>query len=96
MAETATRELHLHQPRTHNLSSVLPGATHTRLCIGDTVVLSVQRGDTIFLAASEGLLVVVQFLINEAGADPSPVDRWGGTPSAQTTEHSRQSSVTRA
>jgi len=32
------------------------------------------------LATSEGLLAVVQFLINEAGADPSPVDRWGGTP----------------
>ena len=32
------------------------------------------------LAASEGLLEVVQFLIQEAGANHSPVDRWGGTP----------------
>jgi ankyrin repeat protein len=29
------------------------------------------------IAASEGNLEVVMYLINEAGADPSPVDRWG-------------------
>ena len=39
-----------------------------------------DKRTALHLAASEGLLVVVQFLINEAGADPSPVDRWGGTP----------------
>ena len=32
------------------------------------------------LAASEGLLEVVRFLTDEAGANPSPVDRWGNTP----------------
>jgi serine/threonine protein kinase len=32
------------------------------------------------LAASEGLLEVVTFLIEEAGAHHSPIDRWGGTP----------------
>ena len=32
------------------------------------------------LAASEGLLAVVQFLVAELHADHSPVDRWGGTP----------------
>jgi ankyrin repeat protein len=32
------------------------------------------------LAASDGLLEVVQFLAEEAGADLSPKDRWGGTP----------------
>ena len=32
------------------------------------------------LAASEGLLDVVKYLVDEAGANPSPVDRWGGTP----------------
>ena len=32
------------------------------------------------LAASEGLLPVVVFLIEDAGAEHSPTDRWGGTP----------------
>ena len=32
------------------------------------------------LAASEGLLPVVVFLLEDAGAEHSPVDRWGGTP----------------
>lgn len=34
----------------------------------------------IHLAASEGLLNVVQALIEELGSEISPVDRWGGTP----------------
>jgi len=32
------------------------------------------------LAASEGLIDVVKYLIEECNVDPSPVDRWGGTP----------------
>ncbi|KAG8460361.1 hypothetical protein KFE25_011852 [Diacronema lutheri] len=32
------------------------------------------------LAASEGLLDVVRFLVDEANANVSPIDRWGGTP----------------
>ena len=32
------------------------------------------------LAASEGLLPVVVFLLEDAGAEHSPTDRWGGTP----------------
>ena len=32
------------------------------------------------LAASEGLLPVVVFLLEDAGAEHSPLDRWGGTP----------------
>ena len=32
------------------------------------------------LAASEGHLETVRFLIEDAGAHHSPVDRWGGTP----------------
>jgi len=39
-----------------------------------------DKRTAIHLAASEGLLEVVTFLIHEAGADASPVDRWGGTP----------------
>jgi len=39
-----------------------------------------DRRTALHIAASEGNLEVVMYLINEAGADPSPVDRWGGTP----------------
>ena len=40
------------------------------------------------LAASEGLLEVVTFLVDEAGANHSPRDRWGGTPLDDATRHS--------
>ena len=39
-----------------------------------------DRRTAIHLAASQGHLEAVTLLIDEAGADPSPVDRWGGTP----------------
>ena len=39
-----------------------------------------DRRTALHLAASEGLLEVVKFLIDEAGADPSPQDRWGNSP----------------
>ena len=32
------------------------------------------------LAASEGMLEVVRALVEDLGANHSPVDRWGGTP----------------
>ena len=35
---------------------------------------------SLHLAASEGLIEVVRYLVEEAGVNPSPVDRWGGTP----------------
>lgn len=38
-----------------------------------------DKRTAIHLAASEGLLLVVKFLIEELGADNSPLDRWGGT-----------------
>ena len=46
---------------------------------------SIDQGDydrrtAMHLAASEGLLQVVRFLVNEANADVNPTDRWGGTP----------------
>ena len=39
-----------------------------------------DRRTALHLAASEGLLAVVEFLIDEAHASVNPVDRWGGTP----------------
>ena len=47
--------------------------------------VDVNEGDydsrrALHLAASEGRIEVVKFLVGEAGADPSPVDRWGNTP----------------
>ncbi len=46
---------------------------------------SIDQGDydrrtAMHLAASEGLLPVVRFLVHEASADVNPTDRWGGTP----------------
>ena len=43
----------------------------------------VDQGDydhrtALHLAASEGLLEVVKFLIEECSADPNPLDRWNG------------------
>jgi len=47
--------------------------------------VSIDHGDydkrtALHLAASEGLLQVVQVLVDELGATLSPVDRWRGTP----------------
>ena len=39
-----------------------------------------DKRTAIHLAASEGKLEVVKFLVDEASIDPSPEDRWGGTP----------------
>jgi ankyrin repeat protein len=79
-------------PSTHALGAADPSAD---LCDaaarGDvdrlrTLVdqVPVDKGDydhrtAIHLAASEGILEAVEVLI-ELGADPSPCDRWGGTP----------------
>jgi len=39
-----------------------------------------DRRTALHLAASEGLLPVVEYLVDEAHAGVNPVDRWGGTP----------------
>ena len=39
-----------------------------------------DKRTALHLAASEGLLDVVKYLVDEAEADPSPQDRWGNTP----------------
>ena len=62
--------------------------------------LDVNEGDydrrtALHLAASEGLLHVVQFLVAEAEADPSPIDRWGGTPLDDAIRSSEQLGLTR-
>eukprot|EP00966_Prymnesium_polylepis_P207020 4795638-Prymnesium_polylepis.3 len=46
-----------------------------------------DKRTAIHLAASEGRLEVVKFLIEEAGANHSPADRWGGTPLDDATRH---------
>mmetsp|Transcript_51611 Transcript_51611/g.142891 ORF Transcript_51611/g.142891 Transcript_51611/m.142891 type:complete len:219 (+) Transcript_51611:513-1169(+) len=47
-----------------------------------------DKRTAIHLAASEGRLEVVKFLIEEAGANHSPEDRWGGTPLDDAMRHS--------
>jgi len=49
-----------------------------------------DKRTALHLAASEGLLDVVKYLVDEAKADPSPQDRWGNTPlnDAQRSSHS--------
>ena len=61
-------------------------------------VATIDAGDydlrtALHLAASEGNLDAVAFLVDEAGADPSPIDRWGGTPldDARRTAHAPES-----
>ena len=39
-----------------------------------------DRRTPLHVAASEGRLEAVRYLVDEAKADPSPVDRWGNTP----------------
>jgi len=39
------------------------------------------------LAASEGRAETVAYLVEQAGADPNPVDRWGGTPLQDALRH---------
>jgi len=39
-----------------------------------------DRRTPMHLAASENRIDVVRFLVDECGVDPSPEDRWGGTP----------------
>ena len=46
----------------------------------DVNVGDYDKRTAIHLAASEGNLDVVKLLVNELGANPSPRDRWGGTP----------------
>jgi len=59
------------------------------LCGGDANKGDYDKRTAIHLAASEGLLEVVKFLLEEAGADHSPKDRWGGTPLDDAKRHAR-------
>ena len=57
-------------------------------CLRDILELAaigVDQGDydrrtALHLAASEGLLETVQYLVEDAEANLSPIDRWGGSP----------------
>eukprot|EP00966_Prymnesium_polylepis_P040287 934842-Prymnesium_polylepis.1 len=55
----------------------------------------VNKGDydkrtAIHLAASEGHLQTVHFLVEELGAEVSPFDRWGGTPLDDAMRHGHE------
>jgi len=52
-----------------------------------------DKRTALHLSASEGLLPVVKFLIEECGADPNPVDRWHGTPTDDAVRHERMEVV---
>jgi len=47
---------------------------------GDVDAGDYDKRTAMHLAAAEGLLEMVIFLMDELGANHSPVDRWGGTP----------------
>lgn len=47
---------------------------------GDVNLGDYDRRTALHLAASDGLLAVAKFLIDELNADHSPLDRWKATP----------------
>jgi len=56
-----------------------------RALVAQEAGFDINRGDydrrtALHLAASEGQLHLVKMLVDELGADASPVDRWNGTP----------------
>ena len=61
---------------------------------GDVNKGDYDRRTAIHLAASEGKLEVVRFLVEEAGADHSPADRWGGTPLDDAARHAHTAVAT--
>jgi ankyrin repeat protein len=60
----------------------------------DVDVGDYDRRTAIHLAASEGLLPVVQLLVDELGANHSPRDRWGNTPLNDAVRHRHSEVVT--
>ena len=47
---------------------------------GDVNIGDYDKRTAMHLAASEGMLAIVKALVEDLGANHSPVDRWGGTP----------------
>ncbi|KAI6652084.1 glutaminase kidney isoform, mitochondrial isoform 1 precursor [Oopsacas minuta] len=57
------------------------GSMHRYLSAGYNFNAADYDGRTcLHIAAAEGALSIVKFLVENAGVDPSPVDRWGQTP----------------
>merc|ERR1712048_605731 len=54
--------------------------TLLRKCKVDINLGDYDKRTPIHLAASEGHLHIVKFLVDDLGADHSPIDRWGCTP----------------
>lgn len=60
---------------------------------GDINVGDYDKRTAMHLAASEGLLEMVTYLIDELKASHSPVDRWGGTPLDDALRHNHSTVV---
>jgi len=60
---------------------------------GDVDAGDYDRRTAMHLASAEGKLEVVRFLVDEAGANHSPTDRWGGTPLDDAARHAHSAVV---
>ena len=56
---------------------------------GDVNIGDYDRRTAIHLASSEGLLKVVEFLVDKLGAAHSPKDRWSNTPLDDALRHKK-------
>lgn len=61
---------------------------------GNVAIGDYDKRTATHLAASENQLKVLQFLVDECRVDPSPLDRWGGTPLDDANRNEHQSVIT--
>ncbi|KAJ1638759.1 kinase-like domain-containing protein [Pavlovales sp. CCMP2436] len=92
----APTPLATHTPSSSDLCDAAASGDVSRLRIYRAQGANLGVGDydkrtALHLAASEGILEVVQYLVEEAGVEHSPIDRWGGTPLDDAVRHKQQS-----